>query len=92
MPTSQPQTVIIHGKRLVTKAELDANPRAMSEVAQELVDLADFQLTCLDKVVRMAQAFELSTTTFIPGDKETRLIGVVCVDRESSGTAEIIEI
>lgn len=89
-----PRTIIIRGKRLTTKAQLEANPRAMRDIAQELIELADFELTCVAKIIRIQQAFELST---LPDpDTEgrwTMIVGALWVDEEPVGRrVEVIEL
>lgn len=94
MTTERPKTVIIKGQRFTAAQELVMNPRAMRDAAQELIEAADFQLTCLPKVLRLVQQFELSTVNgFTEEGIWTRIVGAVCVEEESDGGSdEIIEV
>lgn len=100
MTTERPKTVIIKGQRFTTKQGLEDNVHAMRDVAQELIEAADFQLTCLPKVLRVVQQFELSTVKAY-GHNEglgdgcwTKIVGAVGIDEErhDDGRVEIIEV
>lgn len=94
MTTERPKIVIIKGQRFTSRQELAENPRAMRDVAQELIEVADFQLTCLPKIIGVVQQFELSTVNgFAEEGIWTRIVGAVCVEEESDGgSVEIIEV
>ena len=93
MPIIRPQVVIIKGKRFASMVDLEDNRASMTAIAEELIDLANFEMTCHAKVLSFVLEPTLNTHQDLERDGVwTRILVVIAVDEESSGQARIVEI